>query len=366
MKMKKPAIVTSVMRKNTRRPPDRTARPRVEEREPAIASGDRCARRRVARALWVGSRPPVREAMGRAASSSSSSDSSSSSSSHERRGKKRKREKEKKRKRERKSESKKRRKREDDPERERLKRARRPLKRRTRAADEALVPSAAAEKKRKPNRAIRNASPSTLGPHGAAGEIPLTAAQEAAARVAAARAAALQEDAVLARLGAPREDVLGFRNASIAGLAGLDAHLAAAPGGVGASSFDARRIRQKKAAERLEALLPAPATGREALLEKRAAARASNREMANAKEEGMFASGFGGELGGGGADEFRAALAANRMKREARNRRRGVDGASAALRLREHRRLEAEKMGAFQDMVGGLGEGERIEIPRRE
>jgi len=294
--------------------------------------------------------------MGRA-SSSSSSDSSSSSS---RERKKRKRDKEKKHKRKRKSESKKRRKREDDPERERLKEARRLLKRRTRAADEALVPSAAAEKKRKPNNAAGG-----LALPGAAGETPLTAAQEAAARVAAARAAALQEDAALERLGAPREDVLGFRNASIAGLAGLDAD-AAAPGRVGASSFDARRIRQKKAAERLEALLPAPATGREALFEKRAAARVSNREMANAKEEGMFASGFGGELGGGGADEFRAALAANRMKREARNRRRGVDGASAALRLREHRRLEAEKMGAFQDMVGGLGEGERIEIPRRE
>jgi hypothetical protein len=295
--------------------------------------------------------------MGRA-SSSSSSDSSSSSS---RERKKRKRDKEKKHKRKRKSESKKRRKREDDPERERLKEARRLLKRRTRAADEALVPSAAAEKKRKPNDAAGGLG----GLPGAAGETPLTAAQEAAARVAAARAAALQEDAALERLGAPREDVLGFRNASIAGLAGLDAD-AAAPGRVGASSFDARRARQKKAAERLEALLPAPATGREALFEKRAAARASNREMANAKEEGMFASGFGGELGGGGADEFRAALAANRMKREARNRRRGVDGASAALRLREHRRLEAEKMGAFQDMVGGLGEGERIEIPRRE
>ena len=302
--------------------------------------------------------------MGRASSSSSSD--SSSSSSHER--KKRKREKEKKHKRKRKSESKKRRKREDDPERERLKEARRLLKRRTRAADEALVPSAAAEKKRKPNReAARTGAPGGLAlPALIAGETPLTAAQEAAARVAAARAAALQEDAALERLGAPREDVLGFRNANLAGLAGLDAD-AAAPS-VGASSLDARRIRQSRA-ERLEALLPllpAPATGREALFEKRAAARASNREMANAKEEGMFASSFGGELGGGGADEFRAALAANRMKREARNRRRGVDGASAALRLREHRRAEAEKMGAFQEMVGGLGEGERIEIPRRE
>lgn len=298
--------------------------------------------------------------MGRASSSSSSD--SSSSSSHER--KKRKREKEKKHKRKRKSESKKRRKREDDPERGRLKEARRLLKRRTRAADEALVPSAAAEKKRKPNReAARTGAPGGLALPGAAGETPLTAAQEAAARVAAARAAALQEDAALERLGAPREDVLGFRNANLAGLAGLDAD-AAAPS-VGASSLDARRIRQSRA-ERLEALLPAPATGREALFEKRAAARASNREMANAKEEGMFASSFGGELGGGGADEFRAALAANRMKREARNRRRGEDGASAALRLREHRRAEAEKMGAFQEMVGGLGEGERIEIPRRE
>jgi hypothetical protein len=34
--------------------------------------------------------------------------------------------------------------------------------------------------------------------------------------------------------------------------------------------------------------------------------------------------------------------------------------------LRAHGRAEAEKMGAFKDMVGGLGEGERIEIPRRE
>ena len=298
--------------------------------------------------------------MGRASSSSSSD--SSSSSSHER--KKRKREKEKKHKRKRKSESKKRRKREDDPERERLKEARRLLKRRTRAADEALVPSAAAEKKRKPNReAARTGAPGGLALPGAAGETPLTAAQKAAARVAAARGAAHPEDAARQRLGAPREDVLGFRNANLAGLAGLDA-VAAAPS-VGASSLDARRIRQSRA-ERLEALLPAPATGREALFEKRAAARASNREMANAKEEGMFASSFGGELGGGGADEFRAALAANRMKREARNRRRGEDGASAALRLREHRRAEAEKMGAFQEMVAGLGEGERIEIPRRE
>lgn len=298
--------------------------------------------------------------MGRAASSSSSSDSSSSSSSHERRGKKRKREKEKKRKRERKSESKKRRKREDDPERERLKRARRLLKRRTRAADEALVPSAAAEKKRKPNRA-------TATKH--SGEIPLTAAQEAAARVAAARAAALQEDAALAQMGAPREDVLGFRNAGLAGLAGLDADLPAdlpaSTSGAGSSAADARRARLLRA-ERLEALAPAPATGREALLEKRAAARASNREMANAKEEGMFLSPGGGELGGGGASEFRAALAAHRRARLARDVRRGVDGATVALRLRAHGRAEAEKMRTFQDMVGGLGEGERIEIPRRK
>jgi len=231
------------------------------------------------------------------------------------------------------------------------------------------VPSAAAEKKRKPNRATAT-SPSTLGPRGSAAEIeiPLTAAQEAAARVAAVRAAALQEDAALARLGAPREDVLGFRNAGLAGLAGLDAdlpaHLPAAPG-AGASAADARRARLLRA-ERLEALAPAPATGREALLEKRAAARASNREMANAKEEGMFLSGGGGELGGGGASEFRAALAAHRRARLARDARRGVDGATAALRLRAHGRAEAERMGAFKNMVGGLGEGERIEIPRRE
>ena len=303
--------------------------------------------------------PRVREAMGRAASSSSSSDSSSSSS---RRGKKRKREKEKRHKRKRKSESKKSRKREDDPERERLKEARRLLKKRTRAADEALVPSAAAEKIRKPNRAE---APAPAVP-GAAGGTPLTAAQEAAARVAAARAAALQEDAALARLGAPREDVLGFRNQGLAGLAGLDDAAADADAAAsrGASAADVRRARLLRA-ERLEALAPAAATGREALLEKRAAARASNREMANAKEEGMFASG-GGELGGGGASEFKEALAANRRAREARDRRRGVDGASAALRLRAHRAAEAQRMGAFQDMVGGLGEGERIEIPRRE
>lgn len=298
--------------------------------------------------------------MGRAASSSSSSSSdSSSSSSHER--KKRKREKEKRNKRKRKSESKKRRKREDDPERERLKEARRLLKRRTRAADEALVPSAAAEKKRKPNRA-KTPPPPPLGPPvAAAARAPLTAAQEAAARVAAARAAALREDATLARLGAPREDVLGFRNQDLARLDGAGADAAA---GVGCSAAEARRVRRLRA-ERLEALLPAAATGREALLEKRAAVRASNREMANAKEEGMFASG-GGELGGGGASEFRAALAANRRAREARDRRRGVDGATAALRLRAHRAAEAEKMRAFQDLVGGSEERERMEIPRRQ
>ena len=50
----------------------------------------------------------------------------------------------------------------------------------------------------------------------------------------------------------------------------------------------------------------------------------------------------------------------------ARDARRGVDGATVALRLRAHGRAEAEKMRTFQDMVGGLGEGERIEIPRRK
>lgn len=231
------------------------------------------------------------------------------------------------------------------------------------------MPSAAAEKKRKPNLATATKHSATLGPHGAAGEIPLTAAQEAAARVAAARAAALQEDAALAQMGAPREDVLGFRNAGLAGLAGLDADLPAdlpaSTSGAGSSAADARRARLLRA-ERLEALAPAPATGREALLEKRAAARASNREMANAKEEGMFLSPGGGELGGGGASEFRAALAAHRRARLARDARRGVDGATVALRLRAHGRAEAEKMRTFQDMVGGLGEGERIEIPRRK
>jgi hypothetical protein len=117
--------------------------------------------------------------------------------------------------------------------------------------------------------------------------------------------------------------------------------------------------------DRLEELFP-KATGREALLEKRAAVRGSNREMARAKEDGMFGSWGGGELGGGGDDEFRAALAASKRAKEAREKRRGVDPAAAAARVQAHRRAELEKMGAFHELVEGLGEGERIQIPRRE
>ena len=124
-KMKKPWRYLRMARRNeTTSSPDRTARPRVEEREPAIASGDRCARRRVARALWVGfRRPPCARPWGEQPRRQGPPRTPPLRHRATRgEGKKRKREKEKKRKRERKSESKKRRKREDDPEGERLKR----------------------------------------------------------------------------------------------------------------------------------------------------------------------------------------------------------------------------------------------------
>lgn len=228
------------------------------------------------------------------------------------------------------------------------------MKRQRRAADVALVPSAAAAKpkKSKTEKKKDEKKPPERPP------APLTAAQEAAARVAAARAAALAEDDALAHLGSSREDILGFRN----GRNGADG----VSGGGNDTKGDSKRFR-RETAERLEDAVP-KASGREALLEKRAAVRFSNREMAVAKEDGMFsAAGWGGgnEMGGGGGDEFKAALASGRRAKDARDRRRGVDPSAVALRARAHRQGELQTMSGFHDLVGGLGEGERIQIPKR-
>ena len=162
----------------------------------------------------------------------------------------------------------------------------------------------------------------------------------------------------MAHLGSSREDILGFRN----GRNGADG----VSGGGNDTKGDSKRFR-RETAERLEDAVP-KASGREALLEKRAAVRFSNREMAVAKEDGMFsAAGWGGgnEMGGGGGDEFKAALASGRRAKDARDRRRGVDPSAVALRARAHRQGELQTMSGFHDLVGGLGEGERIQIPKR-
>ena len=236
-------------------------------------------------------------------------------------------------------------------EKKRVKHAKRLLKRQRRAADMALVPSAAREKPKKV-KTEKNENPKKTLP-----EKPLTAAQAAAAKVAAARAAAMEEDAALARLGAPREELLGFRAQGLDGVFG-DAEDAKVSKFLSDSKCSGR--------ERLEELVP-KASGREALLEKRAAVRLSNREMANAKEDGMFSAGgwAGNEMGGGGED-FKAALQASNRAKDARDQRRGVDANSAALRVHLHQSGEAQKMASFHDLVHGLWEGKSIQIPKRE
>ena len=126
---------------------------------------------------------------------------------------------------------------------------------------------------------------------------------------------------------------------------------------------EAKRAR-RDAKERLEELAPR-ATGRDALREKRAAVRESNRSFAARKDED-FLGGMtrGDEFGGGGRDEFAQVLAARRRARERRDARRGVDPAAVAARVGAYQAREAERMSQFQELVGGFG-GERIHIPER-
>lgn len=209
------------------------------------------------------------------------------------------------------------------------------------------------------SKASKSSAASTENAGGA-----LTAAQLAAKRVAEARASALEEDAMYARVGAPREGLLDFRTRGVDSVAlagdgengGLVKEKALTP----AEAKKARR----DAKERAEELAPR-ATGRDALREKRMAVRESHRSFAARKDEEMLGGMVrGDEFGGGGGDEFQAALAARQRAQARRDKRRGVDPAAVAARVGAYRSREEEKMSQFHELVGGFG-GERMNIPER-
>ena len=209
------------------------------------------------------------------------------------------------------------------------------------------------------SKASKSSAASTENTGGA-----LTAAQLAAKRVAEARASALEEDAMYARVGAPREGLLDFRTRGVDSVAlagdgengGLVKEKALTP----AEAKKARR----DAKERAEELAPR-ATGRDALREKRMAVRESHRSFAARKDEEMLGGMVrGDEFGGGGGDEFQAALAARQRAQARRDKRRGVDPAAVAARVGAYRSREEEKMSQFHELVGGFG-GERMNIPER-
>jgi uncharacterized protein YcfJ len=126
---------------------------------------------------------------------------------------------------------------------------------------------------------------------------------------------------------------------------------------------EAKKAR-RDAKERAEELAPR-ATGRDALREKRMAVRESHRSFAARKDEEMLGGMVrGDEFGGGGGDEFQAALAARQRAQARRDKRRGVDPAAVAARVGAYRSREEEKMSQFHELVGGFG-GERMNIPER-
>ena len=209
------------------------------------------------------------------------------------------------------------------------------------------------------SKASKSSAASTENTGGA-----LTAAQLAAKRVAEARASALEEDAMYARVGAPREGLLDFRTR------GVDSVALAGDGEKGGlvkekalTPAEAKKAR-RDAKERAEELAPR-ATGRDALREKRMAVRESHRSFAARKDEEMLGGMVrGDEFGGGGGDEFQAALAARQRAQARRDKRRGVDPAAVAARVGAYRSREEEKMSQFHELVGGFG-GERMNIPER-
>ena len=209
------------------------------------------------------------------------------------------------------------------------------------------------------SKASKSSAASTENTGGA-----LTAAQLAAKRVAEARASALEEDAMYARVGAPREGLLDFRTRGVDAVAlagdGENGGLVKEKGLTPAEAKKARR----DAKERAEELAPR-ATGRDALREKRMAVRESHRSFAARKDEEMLGGMVrGDEFGGGGGDEFQAALAARQRAQARRDKRRGVDPAAVAARVGAYRSREEEKMSQFHELVGGFG-GERMNIPER-
>ena len=145
------------------------------------------------------------------------------------------------------------------------------------------------------SKASKSSAASTENTGGA-----LTAAQLAAKRVAEARASALEEDAMYARVGAPREGLLDFRTRGVDAVAlagdGENGGLVKEKGLTPAEAKKARR----DAKERAEELAPR-ATGRDALREKRMAVRESHRSFAARKDEEMLGGMVrGDEFGGGG------------------------------------------------------------------
>ena len=201
-------------------------------------------------------------------------------------------------------------------------------------------------------------------------DVPPTAARAAAKRVADARKAALEEDAALASVGAPRESLLDFRAAglppSLTDVGAGGGAAGAANARVDAATAKARRRLEK---ERLEELAGPKATGRDALREKRLGIRAEHRAYQAQRDDAMLGGMRelgGSELGGGGGDEFRAALAAKRRAQERRANARGTtaDPRVLAARAEAHERAERERMSAFHELVGDAG-GEKMTIPRR-
>ena len=90
------------------------------------------------------------------------------------------------------------------------------------------------------------------------------------------------------------------------------------------------------------------------MLEKRAAVRQSNREMAAAKEDAVFDGSFGGfgaAAAMGGGDDFAAALAASRAAKARRDARRGVDREALERRAEAHRAREEARVREFRALL---------------
>jgi len=286
--------------------------------------------------------------MASSSSSSSGSGDASSSASSERRDKKEKKEKKAKRakkaKKARKEKKEKKRKREKKASKRRSKKAR--ASRDGDVSDRELSESSGGGGARESSARRDDDDPANPPPPVGVASVASDAFLAAARRVEAARSAALEEDALLERAGAPPANLLSFRSQGLDG--GFDPD-ASNLGGRAHLSAAARRA----ASERLDELVP-KATGREAMLERRAAVRQSNREMATAKEDAVFDGSFGGfgaAAAMGGGDDFAVALAASRAAKARRDARRGVDREALERRAEAHRAREEARVREFRALL---------------